>query len=146
MEVNPKLKVIFTVSPVRYFAFGHFENSLSKAHLFTAIGELLANNAAFSYFPAYEIMMDELRDYRFYVDDMIHPNAIAIEYVWEKLVQCYFNSNTIGINKEIEDIQKIIQHRPRNENSIAHQKLLDNCKLKIDALKHNHNIDFSHSL
>jgi lysophospholipase L1-like esterase len=108
MEVNPKLKVIFTVSPVRYFAFGHFENSLSKAHLFTAIGELLANNAAFSYFPAYEIIMDELRDYRFYADDMIHPNAIAIEYVWEKLVQYYFNSNTIGINKEIEDIQKII--------------------------------------
>lgn len=146
MEVNPKLKVIFTVSPVRYFAFGHFENSLSKAHLFTAIGELLANNAAFSYFPAYEIIMDELRDYRFYADDMIHPNAIAIEYVWEKLVQCYFNSNTIGINKEIDDIQKIIQHRPRNENSIAHQKLINNCKLKIDALKHNHNIDFSHSL
>ena len=140
---NPNLKVILTVSPVRYFAFGIFENSLSKAHLFTAIGTLLNSHAAFTYFPAYEIVMDELRDYRFYATDMLHPNAIAIDYVWEKFAQCYFNTNTNAINKEIADIQKLLHHRPRNEQSMAYKKLIDNCQQSIERLKQKHNIDFS---
>jgi hypothetical protein len=140
---NPKLKIIFTVSPVRYFAFGHFENSLSKAHLFTAIGEMISKNSSCSYFPAYEILMDELRDYRFYADDMLHPNKMTIDYVWDKMIQCYFSSDTIALNEEIDSIQKALHHRPRNVNSVAHQKLMEQCKRKIETLKHNNNIDFS---
>lgn len=142
LAINPKLKIVFTISPVRYLAFGHFENSVSKGHLFTAIGELIANNAAYSYFPAYEIIMDELRDYRFYAEDMLHPNTIAIDYVWEKLAQNYFHSNTISINAEIDSIQKLVNHRPRNNQSIAHQQLLEHCNKRIAKLKELYNIDF----
>ncbi len=140
--LNPKLKIILTVSPVRYFAFGHFENSLSKSHLFTAIGEIMANNATCSYFPSYEIIMDELRDYRFYAEDMLHPNQLAIDYVWEKMIQCYFSADTMTLNAEIDAIQKILDHRPRNEKSNAHQKLLEQCKIKIEMIQRNHNIVF----
>jgi hypothetical protein len=81
-KINPAIKIVLTISPVRYFAFGHYENSVSKAHLFTAINSLIEKYPSLYYFPAYELVMDDLRDYRFFADDMLHPNAQATEYVW----------------------------------------------------------------
>jgi hypothetical protein len=89
------------------------------------------NEQNVSYFPSYEIMMDELRDYRFYAEDMIHPNKTAINYIWEKFVDTWFSEETNSTMKEIDEIQKGILHRPFHENSEQHQKFL----LKLEQQK-----------
>lgn len=91
-SVNPKLKVIFTVSPIRHKRDGYHVNQISKGILLQAIDEIV--NSKWNYFPSYEIMMDELRDYRFYADDMIHPSAQAVEYIWQRFEDTYFDNKT----------------------------------------------------
>ena len=86
-EINPTINFIFTVSPVRHIKDGFIENQQSKAHLITALHQVIKSHENSFYFPSYEIMMDELRDYRFYKEDMIHPNNIAVNYIWEKALQ-----------------------------------------------------------
>lgn len=93
-SVNPRLRVIFTVSPIRHRRDGFHANQVSKGVLLQAVDALVGVSAACSYFPAYEIMMDELRDYRFYAADMVHPSDVAVEYIWERFQYTYFNNKT----------------------------------------------------
>lgn len=110
--INPACHFVFTVSPVRHLKDGYTENTLSKAHLIAGLPAVITKNGMGYYFPSYEIMMDELRDYRFYADDMLHPSAIAIEYIWEKLTQTFMNDATLAISKEVSKLQKALAHRP----------------------------------
>jgi lysophospholipase L1-like esterase len=111
-QVNPNLKLLFTVSPIRHWKDGAHENQLSKATLLLAVNELVAANAHCSYFPAYELLLDDLRDYRFYADDLNHPNAQAIAYIWEKFSDAYFEPKTKEKIMEYEKQQKLLNHRP----------------------------------
>ncbi|MEP4884322.1 GSCFA domain-containing protein [Maribacter dokdonensis] len=138
-SLNPTVQFIFTVSPVRHLKDGFLENQRSKAHLIAAIHQVL-NEDRVSYFPSYELMMDELRDYRFYAKDMIHPNETAIEYIWEKFVEVWLASNTSSTMKKIEKIQKGMLHKPFNENSDQHQKFL----VKLNVLKSEIQTEFPH--
>ncbi len=131
-SINPGTKIIFTVSPVRHIKDGIIENQLSKAHLLTAVHAVIKDfpESAF-YFPAYEIVMDELRDYRFFAEDMIHPNAIAVKYIWEKFSEAWFSPEAILAMNTIEEIRKALSHRPFDEGSAAHQKFLISTQKKI---------------
>ena len=133
-SVNATATIIFTVSPVRHLKDGFIENTQSKAHLITAIHNIL-NNKAVSYFPSYEIMMDELRDYRFYAEDMVHPNKTAINYIWGKFYETWFSEDSKKTMLQVEAIQKGIVHRPFNINSEQHQQFLKNLELKKQKLQ-----------
>ena len=133
--INPNIKIVATVSPVRYFAFGHHENSVSKAHLFTAINELQEIYNDIYYFPAYELVMDDLRDYRFFAEDMLHPNYQATNYVWEALSNTMLDKKTSGMMKEIDEILLAARHRPRNPNSDAHRKFVQKYITKINEMQ-----------
>lgn len=131
-SVNPLITVIFTVSPVRHLKDGFAENTRSKAHLFAGIEKSIKNSV--HYFASYEIMMDELRDYRFYAEDLIHPNKTAINYIWEKFLSAWFSEETKVLLQEIESIQKGLLHRAFNENSAQHQKFLKNLEKKKENI------------
>ena len=133
--LNPSAKIIFTVSPVRHLRDGFVENQLSKAKLITAIQEIVSSEEHCSYFPSYEIMMDELRDYRFYAEDMIHPNSTAVDYIWEKFRQAWIASEASETMKKVDTIQKGLLHRPFNEASEAHQKFRKDLQQKIEKLE-----------
>lgn len=133
-RINPELHFVFTVSPVRHLKDGFIENQQSKAHLLTAVHQVLKVENT-SYFPSYEIMMDELRDYRFYKEDMLHPNSTAINYIWEKFVNSFIDAAAIPILKEVEAVQKALQHKPFNPNSKTHQLFLKKIEKKIVALR-----------
>ncbi len=132
--VNSNISIIFTVSPVRHLKDGFVENTQSKAHLIAGIHSVLKEENC-AYFPSYEIMMDELRDYRFYAEDMIHPNKIAIDYIWEKLITTWFSDEIIPIMNEIDSIQKGLLHKPFHEKSEKYQEFLKNLKLKIAQIQ-----------
>jgi hypothetical protein len=108
---NPQLKILFTVSPIRHWKDGAHENQLNKATLLLAVNELVKVHDSCYYFPSYEIMMDDLRDYRFYAEDMIHPNQQAINYIWEKFGDTFFDKKTLELIKEYEKVQKQLHHR-----------------------------------
>ena len=134
-SINPNAKFIFTVSPVRHIKDGFVENSVSKAHLIAAIYNILSAPAlAAAYFPSYEIMMDELRDYRFYAEDMLHPNQTAIDYIWMKFSENYINETELETMQQISEIQKSLKHRPFNPNSESHLKFQENLDHKINAI------------
>lgn len=139
--LNPSTHVIFTVSPVRHLSNGMVENSQSKALLLTAIHQII-NQKNTHYFPSFEMMMDDLRDYRFYKNDLIHPNDLAVDYIWELFKNSWIDEKSYPLMNEIEAIQKALQHRPFNENSPKHQLFLKNIQLKIDRLSKNHQIHF----
>ena len=115
-EVNPKLQLLFTVSPVRHWKDGAHENQLSKSTLLLAV-EQLKECCGVVYFPAYELMMDELRDYRFYSADMLHPSDVAIDYIWERFVYSCFDKTTRETMREVEQITRALAHRPLNPDS-----------------------------
>ena len=133
-SINKNASILFTVSPVRHIKDGFIENSQSKSHLITAIHQVIDKRKYNYYFPSYEIMMDELRDYRFYAEDMIHPNKTTINYIWEKFMSTWFDVSTNSTMKEIDIIQKGMLHKPFNPNSEKHLQFLENLeqkKLKI---------------
>jgi hypothetical protein len=132
-KINPHCKIIFTVSPVRHIKDGFVENQRSKAHLITAIhnSQLQTHN----YFPSYEIMMDELRDYRFYAEDMLHPSAIAIDYIWERFKETTINQTAFSAMDEVDNIQKSLMHRAFNPNSESHQEFVQKLQNKIENLQ-----------
>jgi len=139
-SINKNADVIFTVSPVRHIKDGFIENTQSKSHLFTVIhqlinDQLLIGNGQLTYFPSYEIMMDELRDYRFYAEDMVHPNQLAINYIWEKFQQVWITDETSKTMDTIDSIQKGLRHKPFNPNSRAHKIFLNELDLKIKKIK-----------
>lgn len=143
LALNPAIKIILTVSPVRYFAFGHYENSLSKAHLFAAIYQLQKRHPQLYYFPAYELVMDDLRDYRFFAEDMLHPNHQATEYVWENLCNTLLDKKTLALLKEIDEIILAAKHRPRNPASQAHKAFAGKMLQKISLLKKDYSFAFA---
>ena len=132
-SVNPNAVLLFTISPVRHLRDGVVENNQSKAHLITALHQFISTNTA-TYFPAYEIMMDDLRDYRFYKDDLIHPNALAISYIWDKFLSVWMDSNSFPLMKQIESIQKRINHRPFNSKTQHHQEFLSKLQRDITTI------------
>lgn len=141
-SVNPKTEIIFTASPVRHLKDGFTENSLSKAHLISAIHNVTEPRNHTHYFPSFEIMMDDLREYRFYNSDMIHPNETAINYIWEAFKTVWIHEKSTDLMSEIDTIQKGLSHRPFNENSKQHLLFLENLQLKITALQENQPITF----
>ena len=135
-SVNPNCAFIFAISPVRHTKDGFIENQRSKAHLIAAIHETHnALRTTHNYFPSYEIMMDELRDYRFYAEDMLHPNQVAIDYIWERFSQTHISKASYPIMEEVDSIQKGLTHRPFNTDSDSHQKFIKNLQLKISHLQ-----------
>lgn len=135
LQHNPKLKIIFTVSPVRHWKDGANGNQLSKASLLLAISALQKKMPQISYFPAYELVIDDLRDYRFYADDLLHPNTQAVEYIYEKFAACYFSKQTNELNEEILSIERGKAHKPFNPNTENHQLFLQKLNTKIENLE-----------
>lgn len=126
----PDLKLIFSVSPIRHWKDGARENNLSKSTLLLAVDKLEREFNSVHYFPAYEIQMDELRDYRFYAADMVHPSDVAIDYIWTRFVETYFDEVTFGIKKEMEQLHADLSHRPLFPDSEEYGKFLLNTKKK----------------
>lgn len=123
VELNPDVQIIYTVSPVRHLKDGFVENQQSKAHLLSAVHETVSNTNT-AYFPSYELMMDELRDYRFYKEDMVHPNQIAVDYIWQQFYDAWFHDATQPVMKQVAIIQKGLAHKPFKPNSEQHQQFL----------------------
>jgi len=134
-QINPDAEVIFTVSPVRHIKDGFIENQRSKAHLITAVHKVCEESKKTHYFPSYELMMDELRDYRFYTEDMLHPSQTAIDYIWKRFTETWFSKDSLLVLNEVENIQKGLAHRPFNPNSEAHRKFLKNLNSKVSTLQ-----------
>jgi GSCFA family len=146
-DLNPDLKIIFTLSPVRHWKDGAVQNQLSKSTLILAINQLIKIFDNVEYFPAYEIMMDDLRDYRFYADDMLHPSTVAIDYIWEQFSKTYFENNTIEIVKEVKQIIQAKNHRPLNPDTKSHKKFLQDQIAKIKELSEKYdNLNFKSEL
>jgi hypothetical protein len=132
---NPSLKIIFTISPVRHLRDGFVENNRSKAALIQAVHQLVDERAQSFYFPAYELVIDDLRDYRFYAEDMVHPNYAATNYVWDKFTACCMNENTKSVMQEINVINAAMHHKPFNPISAQHKKFLQTHLEKVQKLK-----------
>jgi hypothetical protein len=124
-KVNQNLKIIFTVSPVKYLKDGVEENNLSKSTLLLSIHKLVSQHNHCFYFPAYELVNDDLRDYRFYKADLAHPNQMAIDYVWQKFSETYFSPKTVELNQQIQKLNTALNHRQMKEDSLENEKLND---------------------
>ncbi len=133
---NADCQIIVTVSPIRHIRDGVIENNRSKAVLLLAADALSQLFEQVHYFPAYEIMMDDLRDYRFYASDMIHPNSTAIAYIWQHFSETFFDDKTRSIIQEVEKINLMRAHRPlHGANTEGYQKFKEQFNLKILALQ-----------
>ncbi len=118
---NPGLRIIFTISPVRHLRDGFIENNRSKAVLIQAVHHLVDKFEKLYYFPAYELVIDDLRDYRFYSEDMVHPNYLATDYVWEKFSEACISASSLNIMKEINLLNAAKAHKPFHPESSAHK-------------------------
>lgn len=130
-ELNKDAAIIGTVSPVRHLKDGFVENSRSKAHLIAALHGV----EDLHYFPAFELMMDELRDYRFYEGDLLHPNATAIEIIWERFKDVWISSETAALQKEIDAVQKGLRHKPFHPESLSHKAFQENLQKQIKTIQ-----------
>jgi hypothetical protein len=128
--LNPKLRLVLTVSPVRHRKDGMVENQRSKSHLFAGLAPVLERPDV-KYFPAYELMMDELRDYRYYERDMVHPNPLAIDYIWERFKQTWITETDWKTMETVAKIRKGLAHKPFNPESAGHLAFLN--KLREDV-------------
>lgn len=134
-EAFPLLKIITTVSPVRHIRDGLVENQVSKAKLLVALDQLATLHPQMQYFPSYEIMMDDLRDYRFYKKDLIHPNEMAVDYIWEFFSKTFFSTNTIELNAKLDKINMAKAHRPFHPESEEHLKFRKSQLKGIEVLE-----------
>lgn len=136
-EINPDVSVILTVSPVRHARDGFVENQRSKSHLFVALHQLLEEHGDrnIHYFPAYELMMDELRDYRFYGSDLLHPNEVAVDYIWEKFTQALIDESAYPDMNEVGAIKKGLAHRPQFPESEEYRKFMQSLEHRIQTMK-----------
>ena len=136
LEFNSKLKILYTISPVRHWKDGAHGNQLSKSSLLLA-GDALQQGfpETFFYFPSYEIVMDELRDYRFYAEDMLHTSEGATSYIWEKLKKVLLSESSMELINDLEPLLKLLEHRSQNAGSPAHQKLKEQVHEKLLRLK-----------
>ncbi|NOG98436.1 MAG: GSCFA domain-containing protein [Ignavibacteriae bacterium] len=134
-RINNEAKIVFTVSPVRHWRDGAVENQLSKATLLLAVNNVVNTKSNCFYFPSYEIVMDDLRDYRYYESDLLHPNKLATDYIWGKFSATHFTEKCLSAMNEIKVIAEARLHRPRNIESNAHQKFLKKQLKIIDQLE-----------
>ncbi|MGB4845609.1 MAG: GSCFA domain-containing protein [Ferruginibacter sp.] len=132
---NPGLNIIFTISPVRHLRDGFVENNRSKATLIHAVHQLTEKNTACNYFPAYELIIDDLRDYRFFAEDMVHPNYAATNYVWEKFITACIDEPSQQLMKKIAVIVAAKNHKPFNPTSEQHKKFLQTNLDKVKKIK-----------
>ena len=140
---QPEVQVAMTVSPIRYRKYGYHESQLSKATLLLAIDKLIhltSDIRHLHYFPAYEILMDELRDYRFYAADMLHPSEQAVAYVWEQLVGWCFSNEAKTFMDEWRPIHEALQHRPFHPESEEYQKFTIKTQERLKAFQRKWNI------
>lgn len=131
--LNPNIKIIITLSPIRHIRDGLIENQKSKATLLLAIHHLINQLKDIYYFPAYEIALDELRDYRFYDSDMIHLSDTALTYIWQQFAETFFSIETKQLNKQFKKLQQATAHRPFNPNSEQHQVFLKKQKQIVQS-------------
>lgn len=132
---SPNAMIIFAVSPIRHLKDGFVENQRSKANLITALHDVIDKEDKIFYFPSYEILMDDLRDYRFYASDMVHPSAVAIEYVWQKFVDVFIENPTQNIMAEVAAVRKAHAHRPFDENAPAYLNFIQDINSKKRKLE-----------
>ena len=134
-QVNPGCLVLFTVSPIRHIRDGLHENQLSKSTLLLAIDALRQQYPdKVLYFPAYELLMDELRDYRFYADDLVHPSSMAVEYVWQRFTETCFTKESLVTMQSVKEVKKMVEHRPLHPESDEYARFLHQIVLKIETL------------
>ncbi len=144
---NPELRIIFTISPVRHIREGLVNNNRSKAVLIQAVHHLCEKFDRLHYFPAYELVIDDLRDYRFYSEDLVHPNYHATQYVWEKFVKACMDEKTEKLMESIHSINLAYKHKPFNADSRQHQDFLQSFLEKTQALQDQHPyLDFEKEL
>ena len=135
-QANPKVNIIITVSPIRYAKYGYHRSQLSKAVLLLAADKLIKEEGErVYYFPAYEIVNDELRDYRFYKADMLHPNEQAVEYIWDQLVATCFSAEAKQFLEEWRPIKEALAHRPFHPEAAAYQDFIKKTKEKAKMLE-----------
>lgn len=132
---NSNIQIILTVSPIRYAKYGFHESQLSKSTLLLAADIITQKYDCATYFPAYEIVNDELRDYRFYKPDMIHPSEQAVDYIFNSFCEKFLSNDAISFMKEWAPIQKALQHRPFNPNTAEYKKFLENARNKEKEFK-----------
>ena len=128
---NPQVHVVLTVSPIRYRKYGYHGSQLSKATLLLAIRQV----EGATYFPAYEIVNDELRDYRFYKEDMLHPSDQAVEYIWQRLSEVYLSAEAKVFLKEWEPLKAALNHKPFDPDSDEYKVFMDKTMLKVAELQ-----------
>lgn len=128
---NPEVNIVLTVSPIRYRKYGYHESQLSKATLLLAVEKVTGA----TYFPAYEIVNDELRDYRFYKEDMLHPSDQAVEYIWQRLSEVYLSAEAKAFLKEWAPLKAVLNHKPFDPDSEEYRTLMDKTMLKVAALQ-----------
>lgn len=134
----PHLQVILSVSPVRYLKDGFSEHQVNKSTLLLAVHQLVQQAPFVHYFPSYEILIDDLRDYRYYKDDMIHPSSMAINYVWECFQQSLLSSKELPLRKKLNKLRKAVQHRPLHPESSTHQQFIQAQLKTIQSLQQKH--------
>lgn len=134
---NPEVQVVMTVSPIRYRKYGYHGNQLSKATLLLAIDQFirLSSSAQLHYFPSYEILIDELRDYRFYAADMLHPSAQAVDYIWERLVDTCFSAEAKRFLEEWRPLKQALAHKPFHAEAPEYRAFMDKTMLKLSELR-----------
>jgi hypothetical protein len=138
---NPDVRVVLTVSPIRYRKYGYHGSQLSKATLLLAVAKVIKNcplstgHCQSAYFPAYEIINDELRDYRFYAEDMLHPSSQAVEYIWQRLSDVYLSPEAKQFISEWQPLKAALNHKPFNPESQEYRIFMDKTMLKIAELQ-----------
>ena len=143
-EINPGLRILFTVSPIRHWKDGAHRNQLSKATLLLAIDRLREEIQHVYYFPAYEIVLDELRDYRFYAEDMLHVSGFTVDYIWERFLYSFISPEVFGLMNQIGRINKGVAHRPFEPQSEEYQRLVKKMLAEIAMISRSYPmIDFS---
>jgi hypothetical protein len=136
--MNPGMHIVLTVSPIRYRKYGYHGSQLSKSTLLLAIEKVMKDqntSSHLNYFPAYEIINDELRDYRFYAPDMLHPSAQAVAYIWERLVETYFSPEARTFLNEWRPVRQALGHKPFNADSPEYLRFMEQTRARLSAFQ-----------
>jgi hypothetical protein len=135
LKINPAIHVVFTVSPVRHLRDNAHENCISKAYLIASINQLQNHYKQVSYFPSYEIMLDELRDYRFYCADMVHPSDVAIDFIWNRFCKFCFDNKTLDFVRIYQPVLASMNHRIQTNDTAKIAQFTDSVKRMLDVIK-----------
>lgn len=134
-KLNNNIEIVFTVSPVRHLKDGAHGNQISKSTLHLAISDILQDSDRLSYFPSYELIMDDLRDYRFYNKDMVHPSAGAVDYIWEQFMNCYFDKATMNVYNSVSEVSMACNHRLVTDNKRDIERFAGSMMEKIGKIE-----------